>query len=108
LLNLLTNAVKFTPPGGTIRIVCTGDDRSVFVDIHDTGIGIPYEKQTAVFDPFVQVQRGSGSTSEGIGLGLAISRGLARALGGDLTLRSVPHQGSTFELSLPRATRRLA
>jgi len=56
----------------------------------------------------VQVQRGSGSTSEGIGLGLAISRGLARALGGDLTLRSVPHQGSTFELSLPRATRRLA
>ena len=108
LLNLLTNAVKFTPPGGTIRIVCTGDDRSVFVDIHDTGIGIPYEKQTAVFDPFVQVHRGSGSTSEGIGLGLAISRGLARALGGDLTLRSVPHQGSTFELSLPRATRRLA
>ena len=59
MLNLLTNAVKFTPPGGTIRIVCTGDDRSVFVDVHDTGIGIPYEKQSAVFDPFVQVQRGS-------------------------------------------------
>ena len=108
MLNLLTNAVKFTPPGGTIRIVCTSDDRSVFVDVHDTGIGIPYEKQTAVFEPFVQIQRGSGSPSEGIGLGLAISRGLARALGGDLTLRSVPHKGSTFELSLPRATRRLA
>jgi PAS domain S-box-containing protein len=105
LLNLLTNAVKFTPPGGAIRIVCGGDERSVRVCVHDTGIGIPHEKQTAVFDPFVQVHRGSGSPSEGIGLGLAISRGLARALGGELTLRSEPHQGSTFELSLPRATR---
>jgi two-component system sensor histidine kinase EvgS len=56
-----------------------------------------------VFDPFVQVHRGSGSTSEGVGLGLAISRGLAHAMGGDLTLESEPGVGSTFELSLSRA-----
>src|SRR5215203_2069933 len=103
LLNLLTNAVKFTPPGGSVRIECTGGDDSVYVLVRDTGIGIPYEKQGVVFDPFVQVHRGSGSPSEGIGLGLAISRGLARALGGDLTLRSEPHKGSMFELSLPRS-----
>ena len=102
LLNLLTNAVKFTPESGTIRVVCMSDDDYVRVFVHDTGIGIPYEKQTVVFDPFVQVNRGSGSPSEGIGLGLAISRGLARALGGDLTLRSEPQHGSVFELSLPR------
>jgi signal transduction histidine kinase len=108
LLNVLGNAVKFTPPGGSIRVICDGDERSVRVCVQDTGIGIPSEKQDAVFDPFVQVHRGSGSPSEGIGLGLAISRGLARALGGDLLLRSEPMKGSTFELSLPRAAQTAA
>ena len=108
LLNVLGNAVKFTPPGGSIRVICDGDEESVRVCVQDTGIGIPSEKQDAVFDPFVQVHRGSGSPSEGIGLGLAISRGLARALGGDLLLRSEPMKGSTFELSLPRAAQAAA
>jgi len=102
LLNLMTNAVKFTPPGGVIRVVCLADDMSVRIAVHDTGIGIPPSKQEEVFDPFVQIDRGAGSSSEGIGLGLAISRGLARAMGGEISVQSEPGKGSTFELSLSR------
>jgi len=103
LLNLLTNAVKFTPAGGTVQVKCFADEGRIVIAVRDTGIGIPHSKQAIVFDPFVQVHRGSGSTSEGVGLGLAISRGLAHAMGGDLTLESEPGVGSTFELSLSRA-----
>jgi PAS domain S-box-containing protein len=102
LVNLLSNALKFTPPGGVIRVTCTGDGSNVYVHVHDTGVGIPRGKLDAIFDPFVQLNRGAGSLSEGIGLGLAISRNLARAMGGDLTAASEPSAGSTFELSLPR------
>jgi PAS domain S-box-containing protein len=104
LVNLLTNAVKFTSPGGAVCIDCTGDEERVKIRVHDTGIGIPRAKQSVVFDPFVQVHRGSGASLEGVGLGLAISRGLARGMGGDLTVTSEPGTGSTFELSLSRAT----
>jgi PAS domain S-box-containing protein len=103
-INLLTNAVKFTPRGGSVRVTCTADHELVTIGVHDTGIGIPYAKQSVVFDPFVQVHRGTGSPSEGIGLGLAISRDLARAMGGDLTVQSEPGVGSSFEVSLSRAT----
>ena len=104
LLNLLTNAVKFTLEGGSIRVACGGDHTYVRVSVSDTGIGIPTAKQQEVFDPFVQVDRGAGRLSEGIGLGLAISRSLARAMHGDVTLKSEPGKGSTFELTLTRAT----
>jgi PAS domain S-box-containing protein len=104
LLNLLSNAVKFTLEGGTIRVTCVGDDTHARIAVSDTGIGIPAAKQQEVFDPFVQVDRGAGRFSEGIGLGLAISRSLARAMHGDVTLTSEPGKGSTFELTLSRAT----
>jgi signal transduction histidine kinase len=104
LVNLLTNAVKFTSPRGAVRIDCTGEEERVKIRVHDTGIGIPRAKQAVVFDPFVQVHRGSGASLEGVGLGLAISRGLARGMGGDLTVSSEPGRGSTFELLLSRAT----
>jgi PAS domain S-box-containing protein len=103
LLNLLTNAVKFTPIGGEIRVSCVSTADRVSIAVHDTGIGIPQAKQQDVFDPFVQIHRGPGSPSEGIGLGLAISRSLARAMNGDVTVRSELGIGSTFELTLSRA-----
>jgi PAS domain S-box-containing protein len=103
LLNLFSNAVKFTPAGGRITIAFELGDDSVDISITDTGGGIPLEKQEAIFEPFVQVQRAYTSTTGGTGLGLAISRDLARSMGGGLAVRSELDHGSTFVLTLPRA-----
>jgi signal transduction histidine kinase len=105
LINLLTNAVKFTPRGGRIAVRARRDasDRLVLVDVSDTGIGIPPEKLASVFEAFVQVQSEQSRRVEGTGLGLAISRDLARGMGGDLTASSEPGAGSTFTLHLPLA-----
>lgn len=110
ILNLLSNAIKFTAPGGRIEIDAE-DSRAesadgeglVFLRVSDTGIGIPREKQEAIFDPFVQVHRNLANPIEGTGLGLAISRDLARGMGGDLRVRSTEGKGSVFTLSLPAA-----
>jgi signal transduction histidine kinase len=105
LINLLTNAVRFTPAGGRVAVRARRDDadRLVLVDVSDTGIGIPPEKLAGVFEPFVQVESEQSRRSEGTGLGLAISRDLARGMGGDLTASSQPGAGSTFTLHLPPA-----
>jgi PAS domain S-box-containing protein len=103
-LNLLSNAVKFTPVGGQINVTCEESGNSVVLQVKDTGPGIPPENAGAVFEPFVQLGRSPTSPKEGVGLGLAISRELARAMNGDLTLESTPGQGATFSLTLPRAT----
>jgi signal transduction histidine kinase/CheY-like chemotaxis protein len=108
LLNLLSNAIKFTHPGGRISVsVDAGAGRSedgaarmVAIRVQDTGIGIPAGKREAIFEPFVQVHAGPTRTTDGAGLGLAISRDLARGMGGDLTVDSVEGEGSTFILSL--------
>ena len=104
LVNLLSNALKFTPAGGTIRVGCDSEGDRIIIAVSDTGIGIPEAKQREVFDPFVQVDRGAGTSPEGIGLGLATSRSLARAMNGDVTVTSAPGKGSTFALTLSRAT----
>jgi signal transduction histidine kinase len=105
LLNLLTNAVKFTGAGGAISVRAEANDGTVVVHVSDTGRGIPSDKLEAIFDPFVQLDRHrTDSSQQGVGLGLAISRQLARAMGGDLTVRSVPEKGSTFSVILPRAS----
>ncbi|HKP77160.1 MAG TPA: ATP-binding protein [Longimicrobiaceae bacterium] len=101
VINLLSNALKFTPAGGRVRVDASRDGRVVCLAVADTGIGIPPEKQASVFDPFVQVDMSRTRRSEGSGLGLAISRDLARGMGGDLALASAEGQGSTFTLSLP-------
>jgi signal transduction histidine kinase len=75
----------------------------VYVDVSDTGIGIPADKLVSVFEPFVQVKSEHSRRAEGTGLGLAISRDLARGMGGDLTASSEPGAGSTFTLRLPPA-----
>jgi PAS domain S-box-containing protein len=103
LLNLVTNALKFTPAGGRIGVSCDSDDRSVAISVSDTGTGIPVEMFQKIFDPFFQLrsEQSRDSSRRGVGLGLAISRDLARAMGGDLTVRSTPGAGSTFTLRLP-------
>jgi PAS domain S-box-containing protein len=103
LINLLTNAVKFTPPGGTIRVESRQAGDHVEVQVRDSGIGIPADKLASIFEPFVQVELEHAKRREGSGLGLAISRDLARGMGGNLTVTSEINVGSTFTLSLPLA-----
>ena len=94
LLNLLANAVKFTAPDGVIRVECAHDDAHVHIRVTDTGIGIPVDRRSAIFEPFVQLHRTLAQPAEGTGLGLAISRDLARGMGGELTVESEPGLGS--------------
>jgi PAS domain S-box-containing protein len=103
MLNLLSNAVKFTPKGGRITVSCTGGEDVVSIAVRDTGPGIPVDQQSEIFEPFVQLGRSLTSTHEGTGLGLSISRDLSRAMNGNVTVDSVPGEGSTFTLMLPRA-----
>jgi PAS domain S-box-containing protein len=102
LLNLLTNAVKFTPPGGRLRVTCDAEDEAVIVRVADTGRGIASDHLTTIFEPFVQVDNRLTRTADGVGLGLAISRDLARGMGGELSVASEPGIGSMFTLTLPR------
>jgi len=102
LLNLVTNAIKFTHPGGSIRVSYHRASGGVRIRVRDTGRGIAPEQQERVFDPFVQVDRHlTAESQQGVGLGLAISRDLARGMGGDLGLESEVGKGSTFTLWLP-------
>ena len=104
LLNLLSNAIKFTEPGGSIVVHAKQDGGSLIVDVTDTGRGIPADRLPSIFEPFVQVDRHrSRSNQEGIGLGLAISRDLARQMHGELVAASKPGVGSTFTLTIPAA-----
>jgi signal transduction histidine kinase len=103
LLNLVSNAVKFTPVGGRVALAAEPLGGRVALRVRDTGVGIPPEKLGAVFDPFVQVDAGYARQQEGTGLGLAISRDLARGMGGDLTAESVLGGGSVFTFVLPAA-----
>ncbi|MET0400168.1 MAG: ATP-binding protein [Longimicrobiaceae bacterium] len=115
LVNLLSNAVKFTERGGSVKVSCEVTDlpdreahvaaggRWIRVDVEDTGIGIPADRLATVFDPFVQVESGYTRKAGGTGLGLTISRQLARMMGGDLSVRSRPGKGSCFTLWLPHA-----
>ena len=103
LINLLSNAIKFTPAGGAIEMDARVRADFVEITVRDTGVGIPPDKQAEIFDPFVQLGRTLANTPEGAGLGLAISRDLARAMGGELTVDSEVGVGSTFVLSLPRS-----
>jgi signal transduction histidine kinase len=104
LENLLSNAFKFTPRGTvTVQVRRTPDDDAPAVEwiIEDTGIGIPRERIDAIFNEFQQVDGSSTRLYGGTGLGLALSRGLARLLGGRITVQSEPGRGSRFTLGVP-------
>ncbi len=102
LQNLVANAVKFTSRGRVdVSASVEGDRASVFVT--DTGIGIPADKLEVIFEEFRQAEETTSRRFGGTGLGLSIARRYARLLGGDLTVRSTPGEGSTFTLTLPLA-----
>jgi signal transduction histidine kinase len=108
LINLFSNATKFTPVGGRVSFGVAPhdtDEKLVELRVSDTGIGIPADRLEHVFDPFVQLASVSVPSSQGVGLGLAISRDLARGMGGELTVWSREGLGSTFTLTLRRADR---
>lgn len=104
VINLLTNAVKFTQPGGRVELSTSASNARIEIAVTDTGRGIPAEALGHIFDPFVQVGRSMtpAGGGDGLGLGLAISRELARAMGGDLRVASEVGRGSVFTLELPR------
>jgi signal transduction histidine kinase len=102
LLNLLWNAAKFTA-SGCISVRTEVTDSALQVAVTDSGPGIPRENIERIFDPFWQAKTSSGP-SDGVGLGLTLSRSMARSLGGDLVVESTPGNGSTFTLLLPLNT----
>ena len=101
-VNLVSNAVRYTREGGQIRVECSATADRVTTTVCDNGIGIPPDKLVAIFEPFVQVERGYAGNRQGTGLGLAISRNLARGMGGDLTVTSEVGKGSVFSVELKR------
>jgi PAS domain S-box-containing protein len=115
LVNLIGNAVKFTAQGGRVSVRCEtvqsqhlpGTEWTgpwLVVQVQDTGVGIPEEIQGSMFDPFVQADPAHTRRESGTGLGLTISRKLARLMGGDVTVRSAPGKGSCFTVWLPQGT----
>jgi signal transduction histidine kinase len=96
--------VKFTDRGGRITVGCSARGNHIEISVTDTGIGISADHLHRIFEPFVQIGRTLSNPHEGTGLGLAISRDLARGMGGELYADSEPGMGSTFTLSLLRAT----
>jgi PAS domain S-box-containing protein len=111
LTNLVGNALKFTPRNGRVTLRLAVDPAStdrqgqvqpalLRLEVSDTGIGIPEDKLEAIFEPFVQAESSTTRRFGGTGLGLAISRRFARALGGDVTVRSRPGEGSTFTVTV--------
>jgi signal transduction histidine kinase len=97
IMNLVTNATRATPAGGTITVAAVRRDDELAISVTDTGAGIPREYLSRVFDAFVQVPHTTGG---GAGLGLAISRRIVEGHGGHLTVQSSPGQGSTFTFTL--------
>ena len=100
--NLTANAIQYTPVGGRISIEAGRSLDRVWIAVEDTGSGITPEDCARIFDPFYRGARGQ-RFPQGLGLGLAIARDIARAHGGDLTVQSEAGQGSRFTIDLPPA-----
>ena len=101
LTNLLSNAIKFTPAGGTVEVRAIAEGEATAFEVRDSGIGIAHDQLERIFEPFVQSDQSYTRRHGGVGLGLAISRELARLMGGRITAMSEPGRGSTFILRVP-------
>jgi Na+/proline symporter/signal transduction histidine kinase/CheY-like chemotaxis protein len=107
LQNFLTNAFRYNP-GGRVLLGCRRLGDKVRIEVWDNGPGIPADKQEAIFDEFSRLDHSRTAREQGLGLGLAIARGIALVLGHNLTLRSWPGAGSVFAITLNLATRPVA
>jgi signal transduction histidine kinase len=101
--NLVTNAVKFTPDGGTVRLVARGEGSTTILEVKDTGVGIPRAQQRNLFNRFYRGTNAIENAIPGSGLGLAISQVIAEAHGTTIEVESTPGTGSTFRVALPLA-----
>jgi signal transduction histidine kinase len=101
LLNLISNAIKFTPSGGRAWLRASSGPDGLHIEVSDTGVGMAANQLQRIFDEFVQIEEGTTRRHDGTGLGLALSRRLADLMGGRLTVTSSVGQGSTFRLALP-------
>ncbi len=100
--NILDNAVKYTPSGGEIEVSVNGaKDHNITISVKDTGVGISGADLNRIFERFYRCDE--SRSQPGTGLGLSLARAIARAHGGDITVRSTVNQGSTFNISLPKA-----
>jgi signal transduction histidine kinase len=103
LFNLVDNAVRFTPPGGEIRVTARRTDGRVEISVADTGVGIAAEHLPRVFERFYRVDASRSRDDGGTGIGLAIARSIVEGHGGRIVARSDPGRGSTFTFDLPAA-----
>ena len=101
ITNLVTNALKYTDPGGTVSIRAHEQDGAVLIEVRDTGEGIPPEHLHRIFDKFVQVQQATATTPGSVGLGLAIAKEIVEVYGGRIWAESEPGKGSVFSFLLP-------
>lgn len=98
--NLISNALRYTPPGGHIRVMAKGNPERAYLAVSDDGAGIPTEYRSRIFDKFIQVK---GDSKAGSGLGLAICKEIVKAHGGSIWVESIPGEGSTFTFVLKAA-----
>jgi signal transduction histidine kinase len=99
--NVVSNALKFTPRGGSVSVRTSRSNGSAVVEVEDTGIGIPADEQAQLFDRFFRARAASEGAIQGTGLGLSISQDIARAHGGRIDVTSEAHVGTTFRVALP-------
>jgi signal transduction histidine kinase len=100
--NLVSNALKYTPSGGRVKVRATSDDNNATIEVSDTGLGIPEQDLPHIFDAFYRVRQGEYESIEGSGLGLSIVKTIVEQHGGKVKVESKPGQGSTFWVILPR------
>jgi two-component system phosphate regulon sensor histidine kinase PhoR len=100
--NLVDNAIKYSPEGGSVRITAEPVERGVAISVHDNGIGIEPPALERIFERFYRVDKGRSREAGGTGLGLSIVKNLVQGMGGEVTVRSEPGKGSTFTVTLPR------
>jgi Osmosensitive K+ channel histidine kinase len=103
LVNLLTNAIKYTPAGGTITVRWSADAEGAAIEVADTGVGIPKEDLSKIFDRFHQVRSNTANQTQGVGIGLALAKELVEQHGGTIDVESTEGNGSTFRIRLPVA-----
>jgi signal transduction histidine kinase len=104
IANLIDNAIRYTPPGGSVRVIPTNKGDAVYVRVVDTGYGIPEEDLPHIFERFYRVEKSRSRDKGGTGLGLAIARKIMELHGTTLDVKSALNQGTTFSFSLPAWT----